>query len=520
VSTVRLAAVFVDDEKIVLDALKEQLRGALPASIEIETALSGADALEIVAELIEEGVGVAVMVCDHLMPRINGDELLCLVHDLSPDTVKIMLTGQADLTAIGRAVNGANLYRYLTKPWQAADLEMTVRAALRSFEQGRELVLRNRELEELNAVLEQRVAKRTRALESALQSNRAILDNMGDGLVALDETGAIELANPAFLRLYDLAEMPVGRTLDQVGAVGLSALVCASTETGEVQRSEVDLPARRIGAAAVSTIRSPATQALLGTVVIVRDVTFANEVAQMKTDFTAMVTHELRTPMTSVLGFARLTRNRLDRIVRHVPADDRRATRAAAQSRANLDIIISEGERLTALINNVLDIAKMEGGHFEWSLHSCQAPEIVHRAVDATASLFGGSPVQLVKQIEEDLPEILADQDRLIQVVINLISNAQKFTAEGQVVVGARAQEHGVLFRVSDTGSGIPRDQCEKVFEKFKQVGGGQPGGSGLGLPICREIVSGHQGRIWVESELGRGSSFLFWIPAAGGSGG
>lgn len=255
----------------------------------------------------------------------------------------------------------------------------------------------------------------------------------------------------------------------------------------------------------------------LGTVILIRDITTEKEVDQMKTDFISTVSHELRTPLTSVLGFAKIIKKKLDDVVFPlVESDDKRVKRTVRQVKDNIDIILTEGTRLTTLINDVLDIAKMEAGKVEWKMESLSIAEVIERAIAATSALFEAKQLRLVREIEPNLPPIIGDRDRLIQVVINLLSNAVKFTDEGAVTCRAVCIEQDIVVSVIDTGSGIAPENCDKVFEKFKQVGDtltDKPQGTGLGLPICAQIVEHHQGRIWVESELGKGSTFRFTLP-------
>lgn len=236
-----------------------------------------------------------------------------------------------------------------------------------------------------------------------------------------------------------------------------------------------------------------------------------------KSDFLANVSHELRTPLVSIFGFTRLIRKRLEeRIFPLVPEDDAKAQRALNQVHDNLEIILAEGQRLMTLINNLLDLEKIEAGQIEWRLEQVNLGEIIRRSAAATASLFENKPVSLSLVIDKDLPEIQGDPDRLMQVIINLISNAVKFTAEGVITIRARRGEDGVIVEVSDPGIGIsPADQ-ELVFEKFRQVGDtltAKPSGTGLGLAISKEIIEHHGGKIWLESEPGKGSRFSFSLP-------
>jgi signal transduction histidine kinase/DNA-binding response OmpR family regulator len=243
----------------------------------------------------------------------------------------------------------------------------------------------------------------------------------------------------------------------------------------------------------------------------------AEEADAAKSAFLSTVSHELRTPLTSVLGFAKIIKKRLDdRIFPLVPTAEPKVVQTMRQVEDNLKVVVSEGERLTKLIDDVLDLAKIEAGKLEWHMDTVTPADVIERAVAATSSLFEQKGLRAVTEVAPGLPAITGDRDRLIQVVINLISNAVKFTSEGSITLRATRDGGMLVVSVTDTGMGIaPADQ-PKVFERFKQVGDtltDKPKGTGLGLPICREIVEHHGGKIWVESELGKGSTFSFSLP-------
>ncbi|MBB5055498.1 signal transduction histidine kinase/DNA-binding response OmpR family regulator/ligand-binding sensor domain-containing protein [Granulicella aggregans] len=245
----------------------------------------------------------------------------------------------------------------------------------------------------------------------------------------------------------------------------------------------------------------------------------AEQADAAKSSFLSTVSHELRTPLTSVLGFAKIIRRRLEeRLFPLISNDDKKIAQTKTQVIENLGVVVSEGERLTKLIDDVLDLAKIEAGKFTWNMGTVSVAEVIDRAVAATASLFEAKKLMLVRTIEPDLPTVTGDSDRLIQVVINLISNAVKFTDEGSITCSAELKDGQIVVGVTDSGIGIaPADQ-PKVFEKFKQVGDtltDKPKGTGLGLPICKEIVEYHGGSIWVESAPGQGSTFSFSLPIA-----
>src|SRR6476620_6913043 len=244
----------------------------------------------------------------------------------------------------------------------------------------------------------------------------------------------------------------------------------------------------------------------------------AEKANEAKSAFLSTVSHELRTPLTSVLGFTKIIRKRLeDKIFPALDRSDGKNEKTINQISENLNVVISEGERLTHLINDVLDLAKIEAGKMEWNFEKVSLPEVAERAIMATSSLFDQKSLQLVKNIDTNIPEISGDRDKLIQVIINLISNAVKFTDSGFVTCDVYRKNDELIVSITDTGIGIAMDDYSAVFEQFKQVGGDtltdKPKGTGLGLPICKEIVEHHGGRIWLESEVGKGSTFSFSLP-------
>jgi signal transduction histidine kinase/DNA-binding response OmpR family regulator len=246
----------------------------------------------------------------------------------------------------------------------------------------------------------------------------------------------------------------------------------------------------------------------------------AERANEAKSAFLSTVSHELRTPLTSVLGFAKIIRKRLEeKIFPVTEKNDPKTVKTIQQISENLNVVISEGERLTHLINDVLDLAKIEAGKMEWTMEPVNITEIVDRAIAATSALFDQKNLKLEKSIEEDLPKITGDADKLIQVVVNLLSNAIKFTEHGSVLCRIFRKDNEINVSITDTGIGIAKEDYAAVFEQFKQVGGDtltdKPKGTGLGLPICKEIIEHHGGRIWLESEAGKGSTFSFALPVS-----
>ena len=241
------------------------------------------------------------------------------------------------------------------------------------------------------------------------------------------------------------------------------------------------------------------------------------EADRIKTEFLSTVSHELRTPLAAVLGFAKIISKRFDNVIfPNLRLDEDTVRASVLKVKTNINTIISEGERLTDLINDLLDVTKIEAGKVEWEMKPVSVAEIIKLASDITSSTFEQHGLELECDVEDDLPEITGDKYRLEQVLINLFSNAIKFTENGYIRCRAWMINSEILISVKDTGEGINKDDQESVFEKFRQVSivpKDKPRGTGLGLPICKEIVNRHGGRIWVESEPGKGSTFSFTLP-------
>jgi PAS domain S-box-containing protein len=244
------------------------------------------------------------------------------------------------------------------------------------------------------------------------------------------------------------------------------------------------------------------------------------KIEQMKSDFLSIVSHELRTPLTSILGFAKMIQRRFTKdIVPSLNTSEIKMAESVDKIQENLKIITSEGERLARLINNVLDLAKIEAGKMEWKVEPSKIEEICMTAMNAVSSLADHKKLSVKLLPDENLPLVNVDKDRLIQVVTNLFSNAIKFTNTGSVTCVVKNLQNKLEIRIKDSGIGIKPEDIGKLFEKFKHVGEGdtvsdKPKGTGLGLTICKEIIEALGGKIWVESEYGKGSSFIFTLPA------
>ncbi|MBF0463934.1 MAG: response regulator [Nitrospirae bacterium] len=362
-------------------------------------------------------------------------------------------------------------------------------------------------------------------IKATLNYLNAVINNMADGLLVADAGGIITRVNKPLAELFGIdASEVTGKSVAEVFGAAMSALLMQSSthSAEEVISTDIELPSSTVLKASSSVIQTTAetqgqSQAANGVVIMVRDVTRERNVDRMKTDFISTVSHELRTPLTSILGFTEIIQERLqEQVFPALPAGSKKTEKSIKLINDNLNIIIGEGVRLTSLINDVLDIAKMEAGKVDWKYETIRIEDIIGRAWQSTQTLCTKAGLEFIKDIQPDLPPITGDTDRLVQVLINLISNAVKFTKEGSVTCRVKLVNTEMVVSITDTGMGIDAKDKESVFEKFKQVGDtltDKPKGTGLGLPISKQIVTHHQGRIWVESEPGKGSTFSFTLP-------
>ncbi|BDQ35072.1 ATP-binding protein [Pseudodesulfovibrio portus] len=242
------------------------------------------------------------------------------------------------------------------------------------------------------------------------------------------------------------------------------------------------------------------------------------ELGQVKSSLVSSVSHELRTPLTSIRGFAKLCSKDFLRYF-GILADSPKLKNKADRIRNNLEIIDMEGERLTRLINDFLDISRIESGKASWHDRLIDPCEIIRQAVSAASGSFAANPeIRLEINLPDTCKPIHADPDKIQQVVINLLNNAYKFTRKGSVTISLTEARGAMTASILDTGSGVPPADLPHLFEKFhKSVCGDtvtdENKGTGLGLAICKEIVEHYGGNIWVESTEGHGSCFSFSLP-------
>ena len=337
------------------------------------------------------------------------------------------------------------------------------------------------------------------------RKTEAILFSIADGIFMADDKGVIQLVNRRALEILS-ADKLEGKALAEVFPAESplkAAVLDVAAKPGVDQIKEVDLSTeekRLFYRVFAQPLVSPGKAAAGGVVIAVRDVTFEKELDQMKEEFLHSITHDLRNPVGSILGFLEFLRKGVVGVLN-------------TQQKSMVESMHKSASRLLALVNNILDIAKMESGRVEVTLKEASLAGLGGQAIEILSALAQRRGITLELQAEEEFTTML-DPDQIGRVLQNLLGNAIKFSPDDEkIVIAIQEQPADFLVSVRDKGPGIPPAFLEKIFAKFEQVPGQKRGGTGLGLTIGRRFIEAHKGRIWVESELGKGATFFFTIP-------
>ena len=372
--------------------------------------------------------------------------------------------------------------------------------------------------EQLRRSLEVRVLERTRALREITTQRELLLASVADGIYGVDSNGVITMVNQATVKLLGRPAIElIGHNAHNLFHAPQSdgakypydgCYISEATTSGLTASGEDDIYIRGDGSAiVVEATASPlrGDNAVAGAVVVFRDVSQRREMDRMKQEFISVVSHELRTPLTSIRGALGLLAGGA---FGEIPPK-------AAQM---IDIATSGSVRLGRLVNDILEIERLDTGILPMAIRTHDVAGACKEAIVATSGMAQAAGIELGLGDASGL--VRADKDRLVQVLINLIGNAVRFSDAGDsVLVKATPDTERVNFAVCDSGRGIPEDKLDAIFGRFSQVDASdtrEKGGTGLGLAICRGLIEGMGGRIWAESTLGEGSTIRFELPAEG----
>jgi PAS domain S-box-containing protein len=382
----------------------------------------------------------------------------------------------------------------------------------------RELALALSESRELASV----TAESRRRVEAAHADLLATLETVPAALMIFNPDGSVRLRNRAATEVMGIEpQNPELRKnyWDRFKRIGKDGLLIAKERwistralTGEIIRNEeleIHHPDGRVFPilASGAPLRNELGH-IAGAVVAFQDIAKMREVDRMKDEFVSIVSHELRTPLTSIRGSVQLV------------LDDEKAV-TDPEHRTLLQIALNNCERLVRIINDILDVSKIESGNLTLRKKGAHVAELIRQSVDVVSGPARSAGVKLATNVPASIRPVIVDPDRIVQALVNLLSNAVKFAPkDSTITIAATGSEHMVTISVSDQGEGIAPENLNRLFRKFQQVDSSssrRKGGTGLGLAITKALVEQHGGRIFVDSELGKGTRFSFTLPTASG---
>lgn len=470
----------IDDEPRIRDACKMVLNSM---SFTVDTAADGTAGLEMI-----EDNHYDILLLDLMMPNISGFEVLERVRDIDPDTVVIVITGYATLEhSIEAMKKGA--FDFIPKPFTPDQLRAVVSKSLRY----------------------------THALQDIATTKsrlRVMVHRLRDGVLATDRDKRIVLANPAFRHMTGYqGTSAVGMKVEEVISdpellksidEALAMPSDTFTElTHEFTRADNSDGNERIYSVKCSPFRGR-SEVTLGTVTVLHDITAVKRMDQMKSDFVSMVSHEIRSPINSLLMQLKII---LDGLAGDVTEKQREILERASDKMLNLNNLVTE----------LLDLSRIESGLVAHENERINVADFLHEQQNFHQAYGSENEIEIVVKVEENLPDLLASPTHLEEICSNLITNSIKYSPKGgEIHITATTNDDYLRLDFSDTGFGISKEDLDKIFTRFyrvKDINTRQIHGTGLGLAIVKSIVDSLHGSISVTSELGKGTTFTLLLP-------
>jgi PAS domain S-box-containing protein len=478
----------VDDEKIIRDGCVKILS---KEGCVVHTASSGEEGLHVL-----QGNSCDLLLLDLKMPGLSGMEVLQRVKDLYPSLLVVVITGYATVESAVEAMK-AGAYDFIPKPFTPDQLRIVVHRALekKALEREADLLRLDRE-------------KGLREIAGEKSKIKTIIHSMADGVLVTDHEGQVVLHNPAAVKMLKMAAPPTwGQGLEDCidqdrlrGLVEKIRQVISKNSPAvsqELVAEEVTLMAH------TAPVRNEGGETL-GAVTVLRDISVLKGMDRMKSDFVAMVSHELRAPLASV-------EQQLSVILAGILGEvNERQQEMLGRAKERTHALLS-------LINDLLDLSKIEAGLVVQYQEPLQIGEVLEKTIGILKVQAESKKLTLELILPPSMPPVMADRGNMEEVFINLLSNGIKYTGEGGWVrVQAFPERSYLCVEVSDSGIGIPPEDLPRIFDKFYRVKNAQTRkitGTGLGLPIVKRIVEAHLGMVEAESQPGVGSKFRVYLP-------
>ena len=424
--------------------------------------------------------------------RFDGHEGVRVAKELIDrfPTLPILIYSEKAKPELIKGILGLGLSGYISPPLSTEDVVDAVENSLRNAHRVGDWL--RREVKRTTASLK----KRAQISEAERSRLELVFNNIHDSVMILDEEKNILLLNPAMCRTFGLdAKTAIGKpVLDVLTHPDLLALVTRTETQDQLNYHEVSFPDGRVGNAQLTAIYE------VGFAITMQDITYLKEMDRIRSEFVHTVSHDLRSPLTSVMGYSEL-------VERVGPLNE--------NQRDFLNRIRDGIQHITSLVNDLLDLGNVEAG-FDTQRQFVQLEGILRYTLDMLQGQIKSKRLKVHTDIARSLPALRANPIRLRQVLDNVVGNAIKYSkADGEVKIAIHAEGDQVILQVTDEGLGIPPTDQQYIFDKFYRGSNISPEieGSGLGLAIVKSIVENQQGRIWMESAVGKGSSFFIVLP-------
>lgn len=503
--------VVVDDDKIVTSALKTLFK------IEgFDDAHYFNDPIEAVEFIKTEKPDL--ILSDFLMPKMNGFEFLSEAKKLYPDISMILLTGYADKENAIRAINEVGLYKYIEKPWDNDDLVINIKNGIeRSHllsqlkEKIDELEVANTKLEDYSHNLEDLVAQKTADLQVTNSKLQGIISYCADGIVIVNEKGVIEQVNPTCENMSGLSENNLlGMNFLNIShCTKKEAFKSALKEDNEILLKDCyilnSLRDKKIPVEVNFALIEDASSVNRRFVGVIRDISTQKEAERLRDDFVATLTHDLRTPLLAAIQTLKFF---LDGSLGEL--NNRQKVLLSTMQKSNEDLM--------GLVNALLEVYRYEAGKLNMCKTNFSLRDLIHQVFAELQSLAQTKNIAFNLDFKpKDELVVCADRTEIRRVIMNLCANAINYTqTEGKVDVVVSSDRNDVLFSVIDNGNGIPAEDIPNMFKRFSQgTNKKRSTGTGLGLYLSRQIIEAHNGKIWLESSLNKGSQFSFLLTDA-----
>lgn len=510
--------VVVDDEKMVTSAFKALFK--VEGYSDIHLFNNPNDAVEFLRENKPD-----LIISDFMMPEMNGLEFLTEAKKLYNEVSMILLTGYADKENAIKAINEIGLYKYIEKPWDNDDLMMNIRNGIERshlLENLRnkieELEIAKKQLQDYSQNLEKIVAERTADLSEANKKLSGIINYCADGIIIVDGEGNILQVNPACENMVGLSECSLcKKKIQEIAYSNVKEFNSAKdNKSGEIfglsdENSEIRLRDYFV-VNSLSGIHTPVEMSFAAIssdddkndkfVGVIRDVSVQKETEKLRDDFIATLTHDMRTPLLAAIQTLKFF---LEGAIGEL--DDKQ--------KVLLSTMLQSNEDLLGLVNALLEVYRFESGKLILCKTAFSVKDLVEQCYSELKPLAEKKNIDfsVIYELEDNL-HILADRAEIKRVITNLCGNALNYTNKNGIVkVLAKAQCGDFIFSVTDNGNGIPQSDIPNLFKRFSQgTARKRSTGTGLGLYLSRQIIEAHNGKIWVDSKVDKGSEFSFLL--------